>query len=93
MLLPIDLVLKHFMLVYSTILLHHFSRPYSQRFTLVSFSDYKSNQEKVVNILANYFSTMANEIGGAGVNCLTEDDLSSHPNLINICNANKSNLN
>ena len=34
---------------------------------------------------------MANEIGGAGVNCLTEDDLSSHPSLTNICNANKSN--
>ena len=51
----------------------------------------EKDQEKVANILANYFSTMANEIGGAGVNCLTEDDLSSHPRLTNICNANKSN--
>lgn len=34
---------------------------------------------------------MANDIGGAGVNCLTEDDLLSHPSLTNICNANKSN--
>ena len=38
---------------------------------------------------------MANVIGGAGVNSLTEDDLSSHPSLTNICNANnyKRNLN
>ena len=35
---------------------------------------------------------MANDIGGAGVNSLTEDNLSSHPSLTNICNANKSNL-
>ena len=34
---------------------------------------------------------MANDIGGAGVNSLTEDDLSSHSSLTNICNANKSN--
>ena len=34
---------------------------------------------------------MANDIGGAGVNNLTEDDLSSHSSLTNICNANKSN--
>ena len=52
----------------------------------------EKDQEKVANVLANYFSTMANDIGGAGVNSLTEDDLSSHPSLTNICNANKSNL-
>ena len=51
----------------------------------------EKDQEKVANILANYFSTMANDIGGVGVNCLTEDDLTSHPSLTNICNANKSN--
>ena len=53
----------------------------------------EKDQEKVANVLANYFSTMANDIGGAGVNSLTEDDLSSHPSLTNICNANKRNLN
>ena len=52
----------------------------------------EKDQEKVANVLANYFSKMANDIGGAGVNSLTEDDLSSHPSLTNICNANKSNL-
>ena len=52
----------------------------------------EKDQEKVANVLANYFSTMANDIGGAGVNSLTEDDLSSHPSLTDICNANKSNL-
>ena len=52
----------------------------------------EKDQEKVANVLANYFSTMANDIGGAGVNSLTEDDLSSHSSLANICNANKSNL-
>ena len=53
----------------------------------------EKDQEKVANILANYFSTMANEIGGASsVNSLTEDDLSSHPSLNNIFNVNKSNL-
>ena len=53
----------------------------------------EKDQENVANILANYFSMMANEIGGAGVNSLTEDDLSSHhPSLNNIFNANKSNL-
>ena len=52
----------------------------------------EKDQEKVANVLANYFSTMANDIGGAGVNSLTEDDLSSHPSLTNICNVNKSNL-
>ena len=51
----------------------------------------EKDQEKVANVLANYFSTMANDIGGAGVNSLTEDDLSSHSSLTNICNANKSN--
>jgi hypothetical protein len=34
---------------------------------------------------------MANEIGGANVNSLTEEDLSSHPSLRNIYNENKSN--
>ena len=52
----------------------------------------EKDQEKVANVLANYFSAMANDIGGAGVNSLTGDDLSSHPSLTNICNANKSNL-
>ena len=52
----------------------------------------EKDQEKVANVLANYFSTMANDIGGAGVNSLTEDDLLSHPSLTNICNANRSNL-
>ena len=42
----------------------------------------EKGQEKVANVLANYFSMMANDIGGAGVNCLAEDDLSSHPSLI-----------
>ena len=51
----------------------------------------EKDQEKVANVLANYFSTMANDIGGAGVNSLTEDDLSSHSSVTNICNANKSN--
>jgi len=53
----------------------------------------EKDQEKVANVLAKYFSTMANDIGGAGVNSLTEDDLLSHLSLTNICNANKSNLN
>jgi len=48
----------------------------------------EKDQEKVANILANYFSTMANEIGGASVNSLTEDDLLSHPHLTNISDAN-----
>ena len=51
----------------------------------------EKDQEKVANVLANYFSTMANEIGGAGINSLTEEDLSSHPSLTNIYNASKSN--
>ena len=38
------------------------------------------------------FLRWPNDIGGEGVNSLTEDDLSSHPSLTNICNANKSNL-
>ena len=33
----------------------------------------EKGKEKVANVLANYFSTMANDIGGAGVNCLTEE--------------------
>ncbi|XP_068684301.1 uncharacterized protein [Montipora foliosa] len=52
----------------------------------------EKDQEKVANVLANYFSKMADDIGGAGVNSFTEDDLSSHSSLTNICNANKSNL-
>ncbi|XP_048578931.1 uncharacterized protein LOC125560702 [Nematostella vectensis] len=51
----------------------------------------EKDQEKVANVLVDYFSTMANEIGGANVNSLTEEDLSSHPSLKNIYDANKSN--
>ena len=50
----------------------------------------EKDQEKVANVLENYFSTMANDIGVAGVNSLTEDDLSNHSSLTNICNANKN---
>ena len=40
------------------------------------------------DVLLNYFSSMADEIGGRDVNSLTEEDLSNHPSL-NIMNANK----
>ena len=47
------------------------------------------DQNNVANILLNYFSTMADEIGGRDVNSLTEEDLSNHASL-NIMNANKN---
>ena len=54
----------------------------------------EKDQEKEANVLANYFSTMADNIdfGEADFNSLTVEDLCSHPSLNNICSANKSNL-
>lgn len=48
------------------------------------------DQNKVANILVNYFSTMADEIGGRDVNSLIEEGLSNHQSLTNILNANKN---
>lgn len=53
----------------------------------------KKNQEKVANIQGDYFSTMATQIGGAGVSNLSEQDLSNNSSLINIIKAiNDNNL-
>ena len=46
-------------------------------------------QGKVANILGDYFSTMIDQIGGAEVNNLTEQDLSNHLSLKNIIKANQ----
>jgi len=48
------------------------------------------DQNTVANILVNYFSTMADEMGGRDVNSLTEEDLSNPQSLTNILNANKN---
>lgn len=44
----------------------------------------EKNQEKVANILGDYFSIMATQIGGAGVSNLSEQDLSNNSSLITI---------
>ena len=43
-----------------------------------------TDQNIVANILANYFATVADDIGGANVNTLTEDDLLNHKSIRNI---------
>ena len=56
--------------------LFEFFEGHTLRSTLKTNGRIDKDQEKVANILANYFSTMANNVGGAGVHNLTEDDLS-----------------
>ena len=41
----------------------------------------EKNQEKIANILGDYFSSMASEICGEGVNNRTENDLLHHPSI------------
>ena len=48
------------------------------------------DQNKVADILVNFFSTMADGNGGRDVNSFKGEDLSNQPSLTNILNANKN---
>lgn len=48
----------------------------------------EKNQEKVGNILVDYFSTMPGQIRGEEVSNLSEQDLYNHSNLTNIIKGN-----
>ena len=52
----------------------------------------QKEQNKVADILANYFSTIANNIGPEGVNELTEDDTLHHPSVKTIESNNADRL-
>ena len=50
------------------------------------------DQAKVAEELANYFSTVADNIGGSNVTSLEEHDFEDHPSVHNIKQNNESDL-